>query len=176
MSFLVSQTITMFILITGQICSNDLPNSIKKYSMDYTGEVNCKKDTLLIIEYGHDKTRLPYFGENTLFHPYVFDIDEDLNIYLLYHNLLYKFSSKTGVLIWGKQLSDDVLDFKYYNRKIFVYEKDKLIVLNCFNSILIYEISLKELNVNTLGVQNLSFFYDHYLFLQDFNFSNFKKK
>jgi hypothetical protein len=161
----------------------DTPTNYVTKRFSYTGTIDCNIETLSVINYGKGNIELNFPTSVLPSGPEVFDIDEELNIYLFESPRLYKFS-KDGKKIWEKEVDDTnsfdykkrLLDFKYYKGNIYLYKWDKLEIYSANNFNYFKKIDLLHTETNAQAISNLSFFYDRYLFLQNFDFSKFAKK
>lgn len=142
--------------------------------VNYKGKVHCERETISVIKYGNEPGKINFPVRDGFCGPISFDVDEDNNIYFLENPWIYKYTNNHHLL--KTNIAQSNLDFKYYDKKIFVYKKNKLLILNSDNLTKINEILLPDTMTNRYGIHNVSFFDGHYLFLQDFRFDRFEKK
>lgn len=150
------------------------PHSYVKQWIKSIDKLNCKREIISVINYGNDSGEINYPERKGFCGPIAFDVDENEDIYIMEKPWLYKYRKDNQLL--KKNIGAGNLDFKYYDKRLFFYKKNKIIILDSDNFKLIKEVLIPDTMTNRQGIGNVSFFEGNYLFIQDFKFDVFKRK
>lgn len=139
-----------------------------------TLQVKVEIDTFSIIEYGNEKTGLALPRSHLWGGPEAFDIDDSGNLFILnrYDSTLMKF--KKDSLIARKKVNDDILDMKYANGKVYIYSPQNLywVKSNGFTQMSAEPLNRYCASAFKKRFASISYFYDSFLFLIDYDFTN----
>lgn len=156
----------LFLLSTTAERINDFPNA---------GCLQYTVDTVLQIPYGdHPESlgnpRMPYFG------PRAFDVNWEKQIYFLFeeHDKTLRSYDDKGSLIYKKEIDYPVFDLGVYDENLYVFDGSSINVYKSTNGDILTKIDIAPLVKKTIRFSNVSFFYERYLILGDFDLNKWR--
>jgi hypothetical protein len=163
--------IIRLLLYISMLFAADPVKILSTYNIEYMGNIECKIDTLLIVEYGDKYNQIvaPELEIGSVHSgPHQFDSD-DSSLYFFDDYYLYKFNFYTDSLVWRKSHNYFVIDFKYFKKQIYIYHKTTLSIYDAATGDSLKAISLEPLDYNKSSRFNACFFFDKYFALADLN-------